>query len=491
MGKSNRGMQMKLLINKKRVSRTLFYIVISTIICIFSTLFVYNVGLKAESRVFIISWIGNAVMLLYILTYYKIYHKIFTLFNVLVLFMFLFNWGQCLMWSIGIHVDGEIGSTNLYGNYITPSQKQILDGQVFTLFMMMFFLCGGLLIHAVDSTKKSKIRYNLATERSMLFKISRVMAVVVVPLTFYRIIQAIMTSFSYGYLALYYGDANMAGGILVQVEYLFFPVLVGLLLGSDYSKTTRKVVYAIFSLYMVMYFLAGERGNWLYKLVLLIWLDHTYHKKINIKRLARYSLVAVIMLYIVYAMVSLRSNALGGITVDQIIQAFSLQNFPIISAIFEMGGSMGIIIILLIEGSTIWTGYNTYIAAILGMPATFWLRYLGIDFQYIENWFSQDILRINWGSGFSFIGEAFLNGGLYFASVYVLVLGMFIAYITKLRSDNMDKNDVLSIAFKVTSCNAFMTMMRGSCHSSFKAWFIGALLYLGIVKILSSVVMKK
>lgn len=482
---------MRFLINKKRVSISLFYMVISIVICTFSTLFVYNVELKAETKVFIISWIGNVVLFFYILTYYKLYHKVFTLFNVLVLFMFLFNWGQCLMWSIGIHVDGEIGSTNLYSNYITPNQKQILDGQIFTVFMMMVFLYGGLLIHAADSVKKNKIKHGVVTERSMLFKISRIMAIVVIPLTFYRIIQAIIISFSYGYQALYYGDANMAGGILVQVEYLFFPVLVGLLLGSDYSKTTRKVVYTIFGLYMVLYFLAGERGNWLYKLVLLIWLDHTYHKKINIKRLMRYSIVAIVMLYIVYAMVSLRSNALGSITVDQVLQAFSFQNFPIVSAIFEMGGSMGIIIILLIEGSAIWTGYNTYIAAILGMPATFWLKYFGIDFQYIENWFSQDILRIDWGSGFSFVGEAFLNGGLYFAFAYVLLLGMFVAYITKLRTDNSDKNDVLSIAFKVTSCNAFMTMMRGSCHSSFKAWFLGTILYLGIVKILSSLVRRE
>ena len=36
-----------------------------------------------------------------------------------------------------------------------------------------------------------------------------------------------------------------------------------------------------------------------------------------------------------------------------------------------------------------------------------------------------------------------------------------------------------------------MTMMRGSSHSSFKAWFLGVVLYLGIVKIIANFEKKK
>ena len=478
---------MKLLANRNKLSIFLIYTIISLMICIISISFMYDIERNAESGIIIVSWTGNLILLLYVYIYYKIHHKIFTLYNVLILFMYLFNWGQCLLWSFGIHVNGEIGSVNLFSNYPRPTSQQVLNGQLFTLLMMTVFLCGGLFVNTISSKKETRIRSGLLTERRILFKVSCVLAIIVVPLTFYRIVQAIMITFSYGYLALYYGEANIAGGILSQVEYLFFPILVGLLLGSNYSKRTRKTVYFIFFLYMLLYLMAGERGNWLYKLVLLIWFDHTYHKKIDFKKLVKYSIIATMVLYVVYAMVSLRNEALGSVSFTQILQAFSLENFPVISAISEMGGNMGIIIILLAEGSTIWTGYNTYIAAILGMPATFWLKYFGIDFQYLENWFSQDILKINWGSGFSFIGEAYINGGIYFSFVYILLLGIFIAYITKYRADEVDKNDVLSIAFKMTSCNAFMTMMRGSCHLSFKTWFLGTILFRGIVKVLSMI----
>lgn len=478
---------MKLLINKQNLYRCLLFAIISIVLCSLFSLLFFNSESSNKIEIFIISWTGNLILCFYLLTYYRIYHNIFTLFNILVLFMVLFNWGQCLMWSIGIHMEGEIGTANLYGNYITPNSKQILNGQIFTLFMMTFFLCGGLFIHTIDC-EKNRTRSSLDMERRVLFKFSCILALIVIPLTFFRISQAVIISFLYGYLALYYGDVNISSGVLVQVEYLFFPVLVGLLLGSGYNKTIRKIVYTIFFLYMVFYLLAGERGNWLYKLVILIWLDHTYHKKINVKKFIKYSVIAIIILYIVYAIVSLRSNAMGSITLNQILQAFSLQNFPIISALFEMGGSMSIIIILLIEGNKIWTGYNTYIAAILGMPATFWLKYFGIDFQYLENWFSRDILKINWGSGFSFIGEAFINGGLYFAFIYVVLMGMFVGYITKIKSDIRDKNDALRIAFRVTSCSVFLPMMRGSCHSSFKAWFLGTILYFGAVKLISTLV---
>ena len=152
---------------------------------------------------------------------------------------------------------------------------------------------------------------------------------------------------------------------------------------------------------------------------------------------------------------------------------------------------MGIIIILLSKGSQIWGKYNTYLAAILGMPATFWLKYFGIDFEYLENWFSKDVLQISWGSGFSFIGEAFINGGIYGAFIYVLLLGALIAYITKTDKRDIENHNILKVAFKVTSCNAFATMVRGSCHSSFKAWFLSVFLYLGLVKIISSIYIKR
>ena len=482
---------MKIKYNSSRMIAALVFWTAGMLVSVFSALLFLGTSLESDKAIFAISWVGNIVILFYVIIYFNVYGSIFTPFNILVLFLFLFNWGQCFMWSLGIHIEGEIGTTNLFSNYPIPSDKQILDGQLFTIFMIVFFLFGALVLHAFNGKKEVKFDFNFSLERKILYKTSQIIAIIVIPLVFYRILKAVAISYSYGYIALYYGENNIAGGFLSQVEVFFFPVLVGLLLGSNYNRTVRRLVYIIFALYMGLYLIAGERGNWLYKLVLLIWLDHKYHKPINVKRILKYCIISIFTIYIVYAVVDLRNTAFKTIEMKDIIQAFSVENFPLVSAIFEMGGNMGIIIILLAEGSHIWNGYNTYLAAILGMPATFWLKYFGIDFTYLENWFSQDILKLSWGSGFSFTGEAFINGGFGGAFIYALLLGMFIAYITKVDNRQINHQNILMIAFKVTSCNAFMTMMRGSSHSSFKAWFLGVVLYLGIVKIIANFEKKK
>lgn len=478
---------MKLTIDKQRLINLITFLLIGIIIFTLYELTSNSFLFDYNKNVFIMSWIGNCIFVTYFYLYYYFNKKVFTLYNILVAFMFLFNWGQCFMWSLGIHIEGELGSVNLYSNYSIPTYHQIYNAQYYTLLMMFTFMNGGLLINSI-SVVNNKSRRNLhvfAEEREILFKVSKILGIIVIPLTFYRIILAIIVRYSYGYLALYYGDNNLAGGILTQVETLFFPVIVGLLLGSNYKKRVRQNVYFVFLLYMVLYLLAGERGSWLYKLVILIFLDHTFHHKINLKKFIKYSFSAVLLLFVVYAIVSLRNQSLDELSLNKIIEAFSLENFPLTSAIFEMGGNLGIVIILLIEGNSIWSGYNTYLAALLGMPATIWLENFGIEFQYLENWFSQEILKINWGSGFSFVGEAYINGGLYFGFVYIFLLGLFVSAVTKLNLTKVNRHNVLLIAFKVTSCNAFITMMRGSSHSSFKAWFIGSIVFIGITKIIA------
>ena len=139
---------------------------------------------------------------------------------------------------------------------------------------------------------------------------------------------------------------------------------------------------------MILYFISGERGNWLYKLILLIWLEHKFYRPINAKIIAKWSVFIILGLYLVYGMIELRNTSLSSVTFDEMLDVVSLEKFPLVSAFFEMAGNMSIIIILLIEGSDIWNNYNTYLAAIIGMPATFWLEDFGIKFTTIKKSFS-------------------------------------------------------------------------------------------------------
>src|SRR5690625_1415299 len=66
------------------------------------------------SYVFLLSWIGIFIFIYVFYTWYKITGRIFSLYTLFILFFFLFNYGQPIIWAIGIHQPDEIGNLGLY-----------------------------------------------------------------------------------------------------------------------------------------------------------------------------------------------------------------------------------------------------------------------------------------------------------------------------------------------------------------------------------------
>jgi hypothetical protein len=92
------------------------------------------------------------------------------------------------------------------------------------------------------------------------------------------------------------------------LEIFFFPALVGMLIGSEYKKSVKYFVYTTFSIYTLLNLSCGDRGSWLYKLIVLVWLSYKNNKSINVKKLLFFSSVGLGFLYIVYAIVDLRNK---------------------------------------------------------------------------------------------------------------------------------------------------------------------------------------
>ena len=99
----------------------------------------------------------------------------------------------------------------------------------------------------------------------------------------------------YGYNALYYGSHATQAGYIQIIMYFFFPALVGYLISNEYSKKSRIIVYIIFGLYTGLQLLSGDRGNWLYSLVILVWL-HTYYRKYQYKYF-KYFIIGIVGVY--------------------------------------------------------------------------------------------------------------------------------------------------------------------------------------------------
>ena len=74
---------------------------------------------------------------------------------------------------------------------------------------------------------------------------------IVIPITIIKILKTISYSLTYGYVALYYSDFQLSREYISYAETSFFPVLVGILIGSNYKK--KRLVYFDFCFYMLGY----------------------------------------------------------------------------------------------------------------------------------------------------------------------------------------------------------------------------------------------
>ena len=145
---------------------------------------------------------------------------------------------------------------------------------------------------------------------------------IVIPITIIKILKTISYSLTYGYVALYYSDFQLSS-IYSYAETLFFPVLVGILIGSNYKK--KRLVYLIFALYAGLYLMAGERGNWLYKLVILLWMHHNFYKKIDYKKFIKFFIIGFFSLYIVSFVVVFRNTGLRGMDFNTLIHFLAVE----------------------------------------------------------------------------------------------------------------------------------------------------------------------
>ena len=303
--------------------------------------------------IFILSWLGIFIGGFILITWKQISGKYFTPYTIFMLFFFLFNFGQCFMWAIGIHSPTEIGATALYPNWGTANDLDIVKAQLLTVTSIISFHTGALYCfkkNIILSRKSIEIynekflenKYKLTLK--IIYRVSFFVGLIVIPISIYEAFKSFQVAQIHGYKALYYSEhAQVLSGVIGILPNMFFSVLIGILVGSKFSKNARNFVYLVFSVYLVLNMLSGDRGSWIFKIVILIWLIHTYYKQMNLGKILVYLSLGTIFLYIVNSIVSLRNI---GISYESVLKSIDINNSPIVSGFFEMGGSMAPVIVL-------------------------------------------------------------------------------------------------------------------------------------------------
>lgn len=446
-----------------------------------------------------INWLGIFCYIYCIITWKcKTKDKLFSLYFIFMTFFFIFNYGQPCMWALNIHQENEIGSKVLYygTNYI-PSEKELIKVQLYVCLGMLIFHFGAMMLtkrNNIDiKSLKEKINYenNEYIEKISISMrlVSKVLLMITTPIAIYSAMQNMKIARLYGYNALYYGDYATQSGYTQIIMYFFFPSLIGYLISNKYSKRARIIVYTIFGLYTIFQLLSGDRGSWLYSLVILFWL-HSHYNNISIKKYLKYIIIGIIGIYALNVVTIVRDSANGLSSLD-FSSILSVDHSPIVDTFFELGGTMEIITFLFYTGNSIFPYTNTYIVSILGVVSSRVLNLIGIKQILIADWFSQEFLKINWGAGFSMIGETFINGGYIGGLFYMGIIGAFMGLLMQYAYNENLTNNPLHLFITVAGLNAVIGFSRGALYLTLKELFYGTFIVVILIKICYKVLYRR
>ena len=428
----------------------------------------------------LLNWLGIYIYIYGMATWHwEKKEELFSLYSIFWSFLFVFSFGQCVMWAFHIGLDEGIGSEILYyGTGFIPSKADLIDAKWYTCISMICFHFGALALSGKARDHLSSQEHIEAVDsdssRRALFISGAIITAIIAPIViFLKGLEAIIAS-RYGYAALYYGEYSTQGGYIQIISFLFYPGLIALLIGSKLSKETTRNVLIIFCVYAFLGLLSGDRDNWLYSLILLIWLlrKRPYHKKRNPLKLIVAGIVGIYLLSVIT--VARNSGGVGSLSLRDFTEAFKLENSPIVDAFFEMGWTMGIITFFLMKGSGIFPYSNTYITAILGAVSSDFLSRIGIEQVLIGDWFSQDYLSLDYGTGFSMIGEAYVNGGYVGGFIYMIILGVIIGPILRTCQTNAEiENAPIKAFIAISFANIIMAFPRGAAYLLIKEFVYG------------------
>ena len=416
--------------------------IISTFLLTLLVVVVYNVS-DGALKSSLLNWLGIVVYFYAIFTWHwEKNSSLFSLYTIFYTFFVIFSYGQCIMWALGIGNDRGIGTGPIYyGSNVIPHLDDMLNIKWYNCICFLAFHLGALLFAPqkliVSSNSGSEIS-NL--DRALLYKVGCITTLIIAPIALYFRFKEVIIALRYGYKALYYGNFSTQSGYTQILLYLFFPGLVCMLIGSNFSKNSKKIVFTIFCVYALLGIASGDRGSWLYSLIILMWMNqHSTDAKIKLSKYFMYSVLCIVGICLLSAITSARNS--GGfltLTFNDFKSAFIGENSPIVDTFFEMGGSMGIIAYLLTIKTPIYPYNNTYLTAILGAFSSRLLGVFGLKQVLIADWFSQDYLGLNYGVGFSMIGEAYVNGGYWGGVIYIMILGAIIGRFLAVCKNSFD-----------------------------------------------------
>lgn len=441
----------------------------------------------------IMSWIGIALFVGYMLVWKKLTGRFLTLFSLFLCFFTVFNFGQSFLWAFGIHTTlrNEIGNAPLYG-IVSYDSNLIVQAQLMYIICFITLNLGAILVwRPEDKNKFTRVAFDWDSVDDVkcknLYIASSIILTIAYPATMYIAIRNFVLGQLYSYHDLYYGNLGAISSIISILDGLFFPALIGVLIGSKYDKRKRFFVYGLFLIYAVVTLLCGDRGEWINKLVVLFWADTWFNKPLSKKKITSLILIILLGSYVIAPFVELRNVGLSVEGIKKVYTTLSMN--PIISMLVEFGHSMGIAMVV-IKNNVKFPYGNSYLMSFVTILSTRWANILfGIEYTQVPTWFSRDYLGILYGADFSMIGEAILNYNVYFAPIIIAILGGIISKISQLPlSKNMTP---LSACLAIAAMEPILKMSRSSFWYALSRCAFFIIIFVAVYSVVESITKRR
>ena len=426
---------------------------------LFGNIILLTIGIAfsdIEKFYFVLAIIGGFQLLLAI---YVDVRNEKSLFNPLVIYevvMYLFLFGQCLMWII----TEDYGERNIIDIY---DMDLIEKAEIFTLLSMFFF-------HIALFSTRNRMLKTVNHRRTVRLKAAMylcgklLLCVTIIPEIVYNI-RIFTIAQSMGYGGIY---TNQASGILLtflNLREFFFPAVILILCGDIKNNNILRnslVIIIVLDSFVSLY--VGSRSDAMMQILslsLILQVIKTNKIKTSKITIVKFSFlfIALIMIANIVQVIRIIPNRDITTFFEYMFSSKGLSENIIVGIMGELGGSMSTLIetMILVPSNYEYLYGSSYIYAITWIMPNFitngiWKK------ASMDNWI--DTVRYTGsGWGFSTTAEAYFNFS--YAGVFVfIIIGFVVGKLFKGINRDLFENNPVEFALSFILFNRLLIFSR-------------------------------
>ena len=272
------------------------------------------------------------------------------------------------------------------------------------------------------------------------------------------------------------GTLSSIGKLYWVGQYLaVFPLFFIFYLSFKYSKKLNIFLYLGF-FYIFSYFFIGDRGGFLFYIIIPVVLYHYIFKKIKMKKMGGYILLILFLSSLVS--ISRVSSTYNPIEAYKLYQENENKGNPIVEAVSEFGQSIktvNIVVANFPDEYSYWYGKSYIDSLLIVFPSISETRTSqGIDMWLTENFFG----KYTHGRGGSMLMESFANFGLLGSIIFFNLLGIISAYLYKKTKTS---ENLLTLLVYVSFIAVICIWMRNTSSYLFRTMVWTVFLYYVVI----------